>query len=196
MSRSGAALAVASLPPAMPRVVMGLDLSVRATGIAVLDMGRCKALHLERVGRAKASERTARVLVKIRDRVLSVVAAHGVEDVGSELYIAGRGRGPAIAPMMWLHGIVNLALVEAGFRSPLYVAPPTLKKWVTGAGKADKDTVRAALKEQYGVDIEDDNIADAFAVATILRDWHLQKACEPMRSAWHEQTLGRLKRGL
>lgn len=47
------------------------------------------------------------------------------------------------------------------------IPPGTLKKWTAGNGRADKDQMKAAIKEKWGVEFEQDrggNKADAFAL--------------------------------
>lgn len=66
-----------------------------------------------------------------------------------------------------LGGIVRVLSMRELLRMPLIVAPAALKKFVTGAGKADKDAMCAAVKELWGVDVPSHDVADAYGLARI-----------------------------
>lgn len=63
-------------------------------------------------------------------------------------------------------GIVRYHLLEAG-KSPIEVAPTTLKKFILGKGVGEKSLMQMRILERYGCAIEDNNIADAFGLAKI-----------------------------
>ncbi len=45
------------------------------------------------------------------------------------------------------------------------VAPGTLKKFVTGDGRAKKDLMLLKVYKKWGVEFDDDNLADAYSLA-------------------------------
>jgi len=47
------------------------------------------------------------------------------------------------------------------------VAPPTLKKFVTGSGAAKKDQMRLAVYKKWGYEHDSDNVVDAYALARL-----------------------------
>jgi Holliday junction resolvasome RuvABC endonuclease subunit len=62
--------------------------------------------------------------------------------------------------------VVKLALYDAC--DAVYVAAPKqLKKYVTANGSADKAQVMAAIREQWGLNIQNDNLADAYGLSHI-----------------------------
>lgn len=63
-----------------------------------------------------------------------------------------------------LHGVIKLSLWRRGFLLG-DVPPSTLKKFVTGAGNADKNVVMKQVFKRWGFDSDDDNECDAFACA-------------------------------
>lgn len=71
-----------------------------------------------------------------------------------------------LAPLAELGGIVRFHLNNLGF-TPLMIAPSTLKKFVTGKGNADKNVMLKEIYRRYHVDVDDDNMADAFALARL-----------------------------
>lgn len=53
---------------------------------------------------------------------------------------------------------------------PTIVAPTQVKKWITGKGAGvDKNVVIKEVYKRYGVDFDDDNLADAFVLAQIAK---------------------------
>lgn len=50
---------------------------------------------------------------------------------------------------------------------PVFVAPPQLKKFATGKGNASKAEVIQAVEKNWGRKYDNDNLADAFVLATI-----------------------------
>lgn len=73
---------------------------------------------------------------------------------------------------IWLHGLVNVSLVENGWASPLYIPPKTVKKWYTDSGAATKRQLANALRLMYDVELDDDNQFDAFGLAALCREWN------------------------
>ncbi len=63
-----------------------------------------------------------------------------------------------------LRGIIML--VAAELEIPTFaVNPMTLKLWLTGSGKAKKPDMIASVHRRFGINTNDDNEADAIAVA-------------------------------
>lgn len=62
-----------------------------------------------------------------------------------------------------IRGVIKL--VAAELELPIiWVNPGTLKKWLTGHGKAEKHHMIDAIRTRFGITVSDDNIADAIAV--------------------------------
>lgn len=135
--------------PARPRVI-GLDLSITATGIALWDG------HTDTIKAAKWGGDWR--LVNIRKHVLThalTPRAHLVviEDLPTHAHGAG------ITGMV--HGVVRELLLDNGI--PYVLVPPaSLKKYATGKGNATKADMRMALFQRAGVDLRDDNQVDAW----------------------------------
>jgi crossover junction endodeoxyribonuclease RuvC len=69
-----------------------------------------------------------------------------------------------------LGGIVRYHLAELG-QKPIEVAPASLKKFLTGKGNADKNIVLLDVFKRYGLELRNDNLADAFGLAKIGQFW-------------------------
>jgi len=70
--------------------------------------------------------------------------------------------------------IVKLALYDCS--DAVYVAAPKqLKKFVSGNASATKADVMNAIYHHWGVDIKNDNLADAYGLAQIARSVHVPR---------------------
>lgn len=130
----------------MTAKVVGLDLSMTATGIAESD-GRTCTIKPTSTGDAR--------LVQIRAEVRSAV--YGTDFVVIEdLPVNAKSAG--ITGMV--HGAIRVML-QSG---PPYVliTPATLKKYATGRGNAGKPEMAVALFKRAGVELADDNQVDAW----------------------------------
>ena len=130
-------------------VVLGVDLSLTGTG-CVSD-SECGAVLV-----TKPVDTIERRLIAIRDFVLDHAA--GADLTVVEDYVT---RSPAASSLALIHGVVRVALVEAG-RPFTLVPPATLKKYAAGKGNATKADMRVALYKRTGLDWDDDNLVDAW----------------------------------
>ncbi|GAA2990396.1 hypothetical protein GCM10017559_08000 [Streptosporangium longisporum] len=132
-----------------PRV-LGLDLSITATGVAY-------SINPDSVGTATIRPRTRgdERLVEIRNALASDIAAADlvvIEDLPTHAHGAG------ITGMV--QGAIRVACYDHA--TPFVTIPPaTLKKYATGRGNATKADMRMALFQRTGQDLRDDNQVDA-----------------------------------
>lgn len=148
--------------------MMGLDLSLTGTGVAIVESETMQIVTTKRLG---SKERGTKRLTEIRDAIVALAREHEVRETAVEYFGINRHRG--VVHTVWLHGLVVVGLVEAGFGAPLYISPSTLKKITSGNGRAEKTDMRDAIAAAAGVTIEDDNIVDAIALARCMSKWHL-----------------------
>jgi Holliday junction resolvasome RuvABC endonuclease subunit len=78
-----------------------------------------------------------------------------------------------------LAGITKMALyiffdarVKPNCSLPLQIPPMTLKKYATGKGTAKKQEMLLQIYKRWGVEFNDDNAADAYALARLAADAH------------------------
>ena len=145
-------------------VVIGVDLSVRSTGIAHAD-GDYEVFRPE-------SDPTANHgmdrCVEIRDHVLAVCDVVDLELVMLEgLAFAAHDNARQLA---MLAGIIRMALYDGG-HAFLTVVPGTLKKYATGKGNASKEAVVDAAQKRLRYQGYDNNEADALWLRAI--GWEL-----------------------
>jgi Holliday junction resolvasome RuvABC endonuclease subunit len=131
-----------------PRVV-GLDLSITATGVAypagALDTWKPTGGDLR--------------LVNLADRTADLVVACGPIDLAVIEDIPTHAHGAGITAMV--HGAVRLELLRRHVPYAL-VPPATLKVYATGRGNATKPDLRMELFKRAGLDEKDDNRVDAW----------------------------------
>lgn len=147
--------------------VVGLDLSITATGIAKRD-GSTFTVKTNATG--------DRRLVVIRDNV--GLAAGGcdlvvIEDLPTHAKSAG------ITGMV--HGAVRASLIEWGIRYVL-ITPASVKKYATGKGNCGKPEMAVAAFKRAEVEFADDNQCDAWWLRAMALD-HLGHALADMPKA-------------
>lgn len=158
--------------------VVGLDLSLTATGIAGADWA--KTLKPKNTGYDR--------LRNIRDSVvLDYTASADLVVVEGPSYGSKTGNQHERAGLWWL---IAYALWMRG--TPLAVVPPSnLKKYATGSGIADKDRVMASVVRRFDWFDGDNNAADAAVLAAMGYD-HLGHPTVTMPQA-HREALKAVK---
>jgi Holliday junction resolvasome RuvABC endonuclease subunit len=146
---------------------LGLDLSLSASGIIVIDNDykiiHKEVLHVLQIGIERLFFLEAQ-LKKVLDNNPEIV----VSCIESPAY---RETGKIFELGEWA-GIVKLELFK---RSIPYImaAPLALKKYVSGEGKSKgKETVLLDIFKNFHEEIRDDNQGDAYVLSRIARDYH------------------------
>jgi crossover junction endodeoxyribonuclease RuvC len=145
--------------------VVGLDLSLTSTGVVVLDE---TAKVLEQyvvksspVGPLQIDE--AKRLSTITDKILE-----GVPSDASLVVIEGitfmMSKTTALVQLAAINYIIRIGLWKRDIPFVI-VSPPSLKKFVTGKGVAQKDIMMLETYKRWGVSLTDNNICDAYGLA-------------------------------
>lgn len=137
-------------------MIIGLDLSLTATGIA-LPSGSTHVVRSKEKGDARLVRIRDAVRAAARDADLAVI-----EDLPVHAYAAGTTG--------MVHGVVRTALMDMGVPYAL-IPPATLKAFATGRGNADKAEMMNAARAWSGVRFTDDNAADAAWLRWAGMDW-------------------------
>ncbi len=171
--------------------VLGLDLSTTGTGISVYSM-EGKFLHGETVSTGK--EMGVHRMQLIRDRVIAVAKEYNPIDTIAEYFGVAKGSGSLA--VVWLHGLVIVALAENGYPPPMYMAPSSLKKLSTNDGHAEKKDMKDALMRISGVYYDNDNTVDAALLAYWLTRWYSWRSSNNGFSEYEDMTFSKMKRSI
>lgn len=149
--------------PILPATIIGLDLSLTNTGVAIYKHGRVETFSV--TSPLKGAHR----LRDLRDRLRRLLDHHvrwtGTVIGGVEGYSFGStSRHHAIGE--W-GGVAKLELLER--RVVSYIGTPsTVKKFITGKGNTPKSEVRLHLLQRYGIAVEQEDEADATCVSILI----------------------------
>lgn len=144
-------------------IILSIDLSLRNTGIAVLDQ---KGILLETKVIKPANKLKGALRLKfIRDEVSAVIKEHSPDVVAMEGYsFNSTGK---LFDIGEAGGVVKLLLLESNL--PVIIVPPkNVKVFLTQSGNADKAQVISAIHKRYKILLENDNQADAFGIAQMV----------------------------
>jgi Holliday junction resolvasome RuvABC endonuclease subunit len=157
--------------------VLGLDLSIAATGVAAGD-------QLFTI-RGKPADGDRRLQV-IRNTVQAICIEERIElTVVEDLPFHAKAAG--VTGMV--QGAVRTILLDLDV--PYVTVPPaTLKIYATGKGNATKPDIRMALYQRADLDIRDDNQADAWWLRALGMDY---LGCAPLQlPVTHRRALDKL----
>lgn len=142
-------------------IIFGIDQSLTATGVAILDATGAKIMHTETIS---VKDRGIPRLAAIRQRVLGLALDWSPEAVAIEGYSFGSRQSHAHS-LGELGGVLKLAFADLGGPDIYQIPPTTLKKFATGKGNAPKGAVMLAVFKRFGIEAANDNEADAIALA-------------------------------
>lgn len=138
--------------------IVGLDLSLTATGCAISNDGTLSLITLESP-HTGGMERLDWVYSQVRElcRGAELVVIEGLSFASNM---------PSAQERAGLFFLVARALWKAGIRMQA-VAPTQVKKFVTGKGSAEKSLILREVFRRWNLIAEDDNQADAAVLVRI-----------------------------
>jgi len=157
------------------KFVVGLDLSLTHTGIAVFN-GDDEYLMLDTVKSKPIGDTPTAELTRIKfimgDVIEKLKSFYLGENNSIKLFcIEGiafgiRGKTTSLDQLTALNYFIrDLAL---RYNIPFIIIPPTTnKKFVTGSGKGEKDAIMMHVLKNWDIECNDNNIADAVGLAKI-----------------------------
>lgn len=156
----------------LPRdVVVGLDPSLTAYGVTLMSAHETDTFATWVV---KPPMRGIKRLAFIRQYILTLLINHDVSRIVMEGYSYGSvGQAHKAGE---LGAAVKLGLWDAGLAQPHTMAPTSLKKFATGAGNTKKSEMLLHVFKRWGVEFDDDNAADSYALARVA---HLLLGFDP-----------------
>lgn len=144
-------------------VYIGIDQSYSGFAISALnDTGHRTTVY-------KSDKHGIERLRDIQAHMIEIIVNYTIIDVAMEGYAFGSQMANMLGE---LGGMVKLTLLDFGIY-PLIVPPTNLKKYVTGKGNGvPKSQMLLHVYKKWGVDITDDNAADAYALARLVSGKH------------------------
>lgn len=149
--------------PNCPRLYVGIDQSVVCTSFAILVNGEMI------VKRFKTDLRGPKLLKYLYEGVWAELLNCKPTGVAIEGYAFG-GKGK-VYTLGEVGGVIRLAAQQ--LETPLIQVPPTtLKKYISGTGKATKDIMIKEIYKNYDLDFNDNNDADAAGLAILAHEFY------------------------
>ena len=140
---------------------VGIDPSLTATAIVILDA----EAEIEFKAIIKSKLRGVDRLLEIETEVQNSLLNTSLSHICIEGYSFGSRVGQAFS-IGELGGILKRLLTV---KQKLYtvIQPTSLKKFVTGKGNCPKDLILKEVYKKWSVDLNDNNLADAYGLARI-----------------------------
>jgi Holliday junction resolvasome RuvABC endonuclease subunit len=152
--------------------VIGLDISLKGPGICIasgsprarVDHGLIVESTLIRAGEdTRGPERLSVVSRAVYAWMVSRGCGLAGDLYVTEGYAFGSQQAHSLGEM---GGCIRKAIWESG-GNLIVIPPPTLKKFMTGAGSGDKNIVMKHVFKRWSFDVDDDNQCDAFGCAVL-----------------------------
>lgn len=155
--------------------ILGLDLSVASTGLAIMDTEGLVPVWGKTI-KTKARDGPDFRLASICDEIEGVLLSDKnlrTAAIESAFIHPKNKKGRDI--ILGLHGAVTVLLFNYHVKS-FKVTPRELKKFITGEGGADKEMMMKALGTVYHIECENDDVADAVALCLWLKETMMEEA--------------------
>lgn len=150
--------------PSDTPVYVGIDQSYSGFAITVMnETGSRTTVY-------KSEYRGVDRLQDIRSHISDVLSPYHQACPIKDIAIEGYAFGSQMANMLGeLGGLVKLSLRDNFDIYPLIIPPTVLKKYVTGKGQGvSKSQIMLHVYKKWGVELNDDNAADSFALAHLV----------------------------
>jgi Holliday junction resolvasome RuvABC endonuclease subunit len=156
--------------------IIGMDFSLSSTGYVVLD-SKTGALVEQGEIKTSTTDGTLRErLFKIYEDFSSLLEKYPASVISYEMISVFSNPTSAIRLAMVL-GLMYLC-VSKQFEEPPYIisaATTSLKKAATGNGRSDKNLILKAVFKNWNVDLNSDDVADAYVAARLAYEAHKVK---------------------
>lgn len=144
------------------RNFVGVDISLTGTGVCRLS-SQGKLVNAECI-KTKAHKSFTEWFDRI-NMITSKVVQY--IDAGSVVFVEGYafGANGQVFNIAELSGYMKFQLYCGDCTAVIQVPPTSLKKYITGTGNAKKELILKEVYKRYSMDFNDDNVADAYALA-------------------------------
>lgn len=116
----------------------------------------------------KGDKHSGRRLERFRRHLFRIRREHGIDRIGIEEASFGSINQNTAAKHNELLGVAKLVAAEWDIPIHCY-KPPTIKKFLTGNGRASKQQMISAVSALFGVETTNDDIADAVAIMELAK---------------------------
>lgn len=144
--------------------ILGIDASTKDTGWSILEGEVLVAYGSIMPKKGELSEK----LLYLYEELRKVIKKHNPDIVACEDQYLGKNVN-TIKTLSQLKGVISL-LCQQNKLFIKYYYPSTIKKAVTNNSNASKQEIINTINDMYNTDIQNDNIADAIAIAYTLKE--------------------------
>jgi len=149
------------IPANHDELIVGLDMSLGAFGVCAVNTK--KDMQMNQL--IKVKTRGAERLANIRSQLKITLEQNNIKFAVIESYAYGKSVG-RFFEIGELGGVIKHLLFIRNIPYIL-ISPMTLKKWITGSVKGDKSAILLQIYKKYKVELNDNNLGDAFVLAQI-----------------------------
>lgn len=171
------------------RPVIGIDASLTSTGFCILyeDVKNMKLLAVKG-GKLRGAER----LAYFQEQLVYLLTEYTPKFALIENYAYSVGVGGRVFDVGELGGVVRLTLFQQSVPYDV-VAPPSVKKYITGSGRCEKDVIIKEVYKNYGIDTNDNNLADAVVIAKIAESiWKKRNDVEVKLKKYEKEVVDKI----
>jgi Holliday junction resolvasome RuvABC endonuclease subunit len=163
-------------------IAIGIDQSLTGFGLSFIDMGGDSGEHSTWV--YKSPYNGVQRLDDIRLWVIGKIKTSGMSGNIYDVAMEGTVLASHSALVLGeLAALVKLTLWDWDKILPLQIPPMTLKKYASGKGTSKKQEMMLQIYKRWGVEINDDNAADAYSLARLAAGLSI----DPIEAAIIEQ---------
>jgi len=142
--------------------ILGLDLSLTETGLVALEDKEIVMKHLIKTKPDQFETEIERILYIINE--ITSLPIPYLDLVVIEGASLGSFKTRSLFTLGKLHGLIEMFLKENEIKY-IIVPPRSLKKFITGKGNAKKELMLLKVYKKYGIEFDNNNLCDAFALA-------------------------------
>ena len=159
------------MPKQLDKITVGFDTSLTHTGYAimqgnkVLNSGVIKSKPL---GNTPLDEikRIDKIATESINKIDTTLPLNMPPDLVTIEGLAFMAQGTSLVQLAALNYMIRLLLMKRNIPF-IIIAPTTVKKFITGSGKGDKDMMMMQVYKNYGFEALDNNENDAFSLSVI-----------------------------
>ncbi|MBQ3642998.1 MAG: crossover junction endodeoxyribonuclease RuvC [Candidatus Riflebacteria bacterium] len=143
-------------------VVVGLDLAEK-TGLCVMNGATKQLLFSSTVKLSKADSESR--LVHLHKLLNKIIDSFSPDEIAIEdVFLPSKTSRKTPIALGELRGVARLCAAEHNL--PVFFYPPRkVKQTITGYGNASKEDVINWIKNEFNIEVKDDNEADAISIA-------------------------------